>query len=119
MTSYIEKGAYRTLDTISFKLYLPCDETDSPPVMFVSPEDSGYSQHSGAEEAPDGPGHFDEDSGLLLHCDLLWRPLQRGEADVQILNHKSFVTTAVTCHHLVSSFWGICFFRGMSGSVWS
>lgn len=47
--------------------------------MFLSAEDSSHSQHPGAEEAPDGPGHFHEDSGLLLHCDFLRRPLQRGQ----------------------------------------
>lgn len=51
-------------------------------MIFVSIEDPCHSQHSGAEEAADGPGHFHEDRGLLLHCDFLWRPIQRGEASV-------------------------------------
>lgn len=50
-------------------------------VAFVpSAEDSCHSQHSGAEEAPDGPGYLHADGRLLLHCDLLWRPLQRGQS---------------------------------------
>lgn len=43
-------------------------------------EDSGHSEHSGAEEAAHGPGHLHEDGGLLLHRHLLRSPVQRGNA---------------------------------------
>lgn len=39
---------------------------------------SGDSEHSGAEEAADGPGHLHEDGGLLLHRHLLRSSVQRG-----------------------------------------
>lgn len=49
--------------------------------LFVpSAEDSRHRQHSGAEEAPDGPGYLHADGRLLLHCDLLRRPLQGGQS---------------------------------------
>lgn len=41
-------------------------------------EDPGHSEHSGAEEAADGPGHLHEDSGLFLHRHLLRSIIQRG-----------------------------------------
>lgn len=43
------------------------------------PEDPGHSEHPGAEETADGPGHLHEDRGLLLHGHLLRRSLQRGQ----------------------------------------
>lgn len=44
-------------------------------VMFMCLEDSCHREYFGAEEAAHGPGHFHEDGGLPLHCDLLWRPI--------------------------------------------
>lgn len=54
--------------------------------------DSGHGEHSGAEEAADGPGHLHEDSGLFLHRHLLRSTVQRG-------NMLLFITAKTTSQH--------------------